>query len=239
MQFEYHLTHLHFFGVKELIRKYGKKIILLSGQSCDSVLSFGPSQYTFSNFVARYIVHFPNSFLTTIFVMMLKIKFKRKIESISKRENYFKFFYYSFYYYALKFDNNKKYNYDNSLFKISKKLKNRISQMMFLKSHGFLQGPDNLVLIHVCKYFKLNEIILPYSTYRFKKIICENYNFFLDIFFPKYIIDLLLDNYYLIKIKNFIYRKTTKTRLSIIDQKNKFKFVNKIYYENKKRNYFS
>ena len=48
---------------------------------------------------------------------------------------------------------------------------------------------------------------MPYSSYKFIQLITKYYNFKLDVFFPKYLIDILLDNYLLVKLKNFIYKK--------------------------------
>ena len=61
---------LHFIGVKKIKDLYGKDILIISGQSCDSIISFGPSQYTISNFIARYLIHFPNNFISQIFIKL-------------------------------------------------------------------------------------------------------------------------------------------------------------------------
>ena len=61
---------------------------------------------------------------------------------------------------------------------------------MYLKCHGFLQGPDNLILINVAKYFNIKYIVMPYSSYKFIQLITKYYNFKLDVFFPKYLIDI-------------------------------------------------
>ena len=96
---------------------------------------------------------------------------------------------------------------------------------MYLKCHGFLQGPDNLILINVAKYFKIKSIIMPYASYKFIKIITKYYNFKLDIFIPKYLVDFLLNNYILVKFKNFIYKKKSKNKLSTLDKEFKEKHI--------------
>ena len=72
---------------------------------------------------------------------------------------------------------------------------------------------------------------MPYTSYNFIKIICENYNFKLDILFPKYIIDDLLKSYFIIKVKNFIYKKKSKVKLSDLDTKTKKDHINRILHE--------
>ena len=66
---------------------------------------------------------------------------------------------------------------------------------------------------------------MPYSSYKFIQLITKYYNFKLDVFFPKYLIDILLDNYLLVKLKNFIYKKTSDVKLSALDIKLKKKHI--------------
>ena len=98
MLFEYHLSILHFFGIKQIIKKFMViTFSIISGQSCDSVLSFGPSQYTVSNFIAEFIVHFPKNFLSKILIRIINLKFKKKIYDIKNLENFYKSFYFHFF----------------------------------------------------------------------------------------------------------------------------------------------
>jgi hypothetical protein len=225
MLFEYHLSLLHFFGVKKIKKIYGNNILIISGQSCDSILSFGPSQYTVSNFIARFITHFHKNFFTKFFVKIINLKFKRKIYQIKNLSDFYKSFYFSYFYYSILIDENKKFKLDKQIKKFLKQDKNIISNLMYLKCHGFLQGPDNLILINAAKYFKIKSIIMPYASYKFIQIITKYYNFKLDILLPKYLIDLLLNNYFLVKLKNFIYRKNSNVKLSTLDVELKNKHI--------------
>jgi hypothetical protein len=234
MLFEYHLSLLHFFGIKQIKKNYGNNILIISGQSCDSILSFGPSQYTVSNFIARFITHFPKSFLSKILIKIINTKFRRKIYKINNLNDFYKSFYFSYFYYPILIDENKKYNFEKQINQFIKKDKNFISNLMYLKCHGFLQGPDNLILINVAKYFKIKFVVMPYASYKFIQIITKYYNFKLDIFIPKYLIDLLLNNYLLVKLKNFIYKKSSNVKLSTLDVELKKKHINYIKNANTK-----
>ena len=66
---------------------------------------------------------------------------------------------------------------------------------------------------------------MPFATYRFIQIITKYYNFKLDVLVPKYLIDLLLNNYLLVKLKNFIYKKSSNVKLSILDAELKKKHI--------------
>ena len=46
MIFNYHFSLIFLKGIEYLKKKYGKNVLIISGQSCDSILSFGPSQTT-------------------------------------------------------------------------------------------------------------------------------------------------------------------------------------------------
>ena len=225
MLFEYHLSLLHFFGVKKIKEIYGNNIAIISGQSCDSVLSLGPSQYTIANFIARFLIHFPNNFISKIFMKIINLKFKKNLYNIENLNDYYKSFYFSFFYYLIKIEENKNFKLEKDIKNFIKNDKNRIANLMYLKCHGFLQGPDNLILINAAKYFKIKLVVMPFGSYRFIQLVTKYYNFKLDIFFPKYVIDLLLDNYFLVKIKNIIYKKKTNLRLSKLDSKMKKKHI--------------
>ena len=43
MLFDFHTSFVHFFGIKKILKLYGKNIEIVSGQSADSILCFGPS----------------------------------------------------------------------------------------------------------------------------------------------------------------------------------------------------
>tara|TARA_B110000037_G_C17094454_1_gene495384 strand:+ start:402 stop:1880 length:1479 start_codon:yes stop_codon:yes gene_type:complete len=229
--FDHHISLLHFYGVKLIKKIYGKKIILISGQSCDSILSFGPSQYTVSNFIARILIHLPFSIFSKFLIKLINLKFKKKIFIIKNFKEYYRYFYYSFFYYVIGYENNSKFPYDKKVFNFTHSKNKKISNLMYLKCHGFLQGPDNLILIKVAEFFKINYVVMPYTSYNFIKIICQNYNFKLDILFPKYIIDDLLKSYFIIKVKNFIYKKKSKVKLSDLDTKIKKDHINRILHE--------
>ena len=44
-------------------------------------------------------------------------------------------------------------------------------KMLFLKSFGFLQGPDNMVLIKSANEFGINKVYYPFASYKFISII--------------------------------------------------------------------
>ena len=111
-------------------------------------------------------------------------------------------------------------------------MKDDISKKMYLKIHGFLQGSDNMVLINSAKLLKNNKIFMPFGTLKFISIICKYYDFQKDVFYPKYLINLLEPelNYNDKKIKNL------KLKLSILNEKIKLNVIKSILKSYDKKN---
>ena len=229
MLFDYHYSLLHFTVFKKIKKIYNKDTVFITGQSSDSILSFGPSAYTVSNFIARYLNLFPNNILSKFFCKILNLKFKNQISASINHEDYLINFYNSFFYYSVNCKNNEQLkNYTKTIIKNLKIDKYKlISKKMYLKSHGFLQGPDNQVFIKTANYFKFNRILLPFANYQLIETIIKFYNFKIDLLFPKYIVDILL--YKNIKkpikffIKNIFTKKNKNYRINLTLVNSKFK----------------
>ena len=230
--FDYHFSFLFYKGLKEIYREYGKDIFILSGQSLDSILSFGPSQKTIGNFFARYMNYYPLSIVSKFMSLILSLKFKKKLTVSKTKENFFENFYFNYFYYPVSTELKLSENFFSYLRKITKHLKDDISKKMYLKIHGFLQGSDNMVLINSAKLLKNNKIFMPFGTLKFISIICKYYDFQKDVFYPKYLINLLEPelNYNDKKIKNL------KLKLSILNEKIKLNVIKSILKSYDKKN---
>ena len=228
MLFNYHFSLIFYKGIEYLRKKYGKNILIISGQSCDSILSFGPSQNTISNFFARYLINFPFSFFSKLISHVLNLKFKQRLSNPKNIQEFYSFFFKSFYYYALDYPSkSKNLKFINDLLTECKFISNKYSKLMFLKCHGFLQGPDNMIMIKSANHQKIYKILLPFASYNFISIILKFYNFKKDVFFPKYILKSLCREY-----DKFKYKKNNfNINLAPIDLKMK---LNYIHHLNKK-----
>ena len=65
---------------------------------------------------------------------------------------------------------------------------------MYLKIFGFLQGPDNQILIQSCSFHNFSNISLPYVTSRIISSTCYKQNKLKTVINPKYEIKTLLNN---------------------------------------------
>lgn len=196
MLFDFHTSFVQFFGIKKIIKEYGKNIQIISGQSADSILCYGPSAVTVSNFLNR-LLYLKNNFFTNFFLKtFLQIKYKKKL--LLPKNNFEKlyFFYYGFFYYP--FFKKENLTIDMSIKKKIKKIiilfKNQsIFTKMYLKIFGFLQGPDNQILIQSCLKNNFSNIFLPFATKEIIMSTCKKQNKLKALFVPKYEVKKLLD----------------------------------------------
>ena len=213
MMFNYHFSFIFLKGIEYLKKKYGKNVVIISGQSCDSILSFGPSQSTIPNFFARYLINYPFSILSKIIPHILNLKFKQKLNNPKNLREFYETFFKSFYYYPLNYTSkSKNLDFFRNLLIETSHISNRYSKLMFLKCYGFLQGSDNMIMIKSANHNKISKIYLPFASYNFISIILKYYNFRKDVFFPKYILKKICKdhdkfenkkNYFNIKLSTF------------------------------------
>ena len=197
MLFDFHTSFVQFFGIKKILKLYGKNIEIVSGQSADSILCFGPSAMTLSNFLNRLLYIFNNIFINFIVQVALEVKYKTKLAFAKNNFEEYYFFYYGFFYYPL--FNLKNKNTDKTITHKIKKIissfknKNRFLKM-YLKIFGFLQGPDNQILIQSCLKNGFSNIFLPYSNKEIITSTCINQNKLKGLFIPKYEVKRLINS---------------------------------------------
>lgn len=184
-----HFSLLHYAGHKLLVSKYGKNIIIINGQSSDSIFSFGPSKEDINDFIRRYILYFPKGIMYYLFVLLInfikKNNFKKKHTvddnnlRIIEEDQYF-------------FLRKEKStcvlsDYSPLLVRILDKSSSYDCSMMYLKVFSFLQGSDNQVLFNSTRNLACN-LILPYTTTEIIYSTIINKNNFVELFSPKYIL---------------------------------------------------
>ena len=226
MIFNYHFSLIF---LKGLIfkKKYGTNILIISGQSCDSILSFGPSQRTIPNFFARYLINFPFSIFSKIIPHILNLKFTQKLSNPKNSREFYETFFKSFYYYPLNYPSkSKNLDFFNNLLTEIRHINERYSKLMFLKCYGFLQGSDNMIMIKSANHHKISKIYLPFASYNFISIILKYYNYKKDVFYPKYILKILCNDNFIFENKknNFNFN----INLSKFDLKLKKNYINYI-----------
>jgi hypothetical protein len=91
---------------------------------------------------------------------------------------------------------------------------------MRLKIFGFLQGPDNMVLIQAGNSVSFYNIFLPFADALIIESICTNQSTIKNLFFPKYEVRNLIKNGILREIlKKKVTRDLTKIEDLIINIK--------------------
>lgn len=196
--FDRHLA-VHFYQTYHEIReKYGKDVVIINGQSADSILSFGPSEYTVGNIAKRAILACSNNIIGFFGNLLSKalpsVGFifpygkTEAVKAILDDTNYI---------FAL----DKKCPYDELLDKEVEAIhklgiQQYESMRMYAKTAGFLQGPDNQVVIHAARHNGVNKVVMPYTSPEFIYNVVQYKSNMRDILHPKYFIrDLLRGRY--------------------------------------------
>lgn len=194
--FDKHFSLLHYLGTEKLIEKYGDNILIINGQSSDSILSFGPSERSLMSYFRRNILYKPTNIISKIGVFLLNVKTKGKYRLPNNQKEsllaLFDEFKYSrvidtrlseaYYLYLQKYIEEK-----------CNVLSSYTSKEMYVKILSFCQGSDNQVVINSGRVFN-TLVIMPFSTPNFIYSTLLNKEDNLEIKNPKYVINDILIN---------------------------------------------
>lgn len=202
--FDRHVSKIQYYGCKIIQKKYGNDVLLINGQSSDSILSFGPSENTLMSYFRRKIMYFPESIISKIGLLLLMIKEKTRFY-LPKNETEKLYALFDDYKYTrvIKSNLDKEYHqyFQDYLSEKTKDLHSYHSKEMLCKILSFCQGSDNQVVINSAKHFNL-KVIMPFAT---PKIIYSTIKFkddYLESKKPKYVVDKILDNKFNFEIKS-------------------------------------
>jgi len=239
MLFDFHLSILHFEGVKIIKKIYGKNINIICGQGADSILCYGASSNTLSHFISRLFFFYDNFILNFFLIFFLRKKYSNEL--IFFNIPYEVRFFLSFFYYTL---------IDKELFYKTKKIQKKILNIkknffckkefiMYLKIYGFLQGSDNQVVIKSCNSVGINNVYMPFCDPQIIYAVINKKNNFKDIFFPKYSINELLNNNFTLSSSKKMFKDKTLNNtftLKSIEtslKKRFFTYINQYIIKNK------
>lgn len=163
--FDQHFYALHYLSVKQLKERYGSDLILINGQSSDTIFSYGSSQQSFGHYFAC-LTFMKELKMKVLLDAILQFKHGKNF-SLPKNEIDF---------YCAFLDNFKNMavlsNHESDDFKnychgiIQDLLGHGYSGhtlMMLLKIYTHLQGPDNQTVIKSALDQGITKIVLPYA----------------------------------------------------------------------------
>jgi hypothetical protein len=196
MLFDRHSGIRHYASIRELIKLYGTDIIIINGQSCDSILSFGPSEKNLRCFLRRIQLYLDNP----VFLFITKLLFEKRLKKhyvvpLSKRLKLKAFLDEDSYIFLLNPQCTYNNYLDNILQSLPKEIKNFNAKRMYLKIFGFLQGPDNQVVINSARRYKAPFIFMPYTSPNFIYSTIKYKSNLYELISPKYLISKLLKEY--------------------------------------------
>ncbi len=216
MLFDRHLSVAFYESYRVITEKFGNNIITISGQGADSILSYGPSEFSLGDFMRRSILYYPK-LSKPLFNKLVQKKLGKQYEIPINNQNINRAFLDEKGYFFVR---DKNCNYIDVLDYYSKKaasiIKGEASLRMFFKQN-YLQGPDNQVIIKSANSNGINRIVMPFVTPQFIKSCIKYKQDWRDLFFPKYFVrDILKKDYKYNSYYNQI-KKGRKLSDNIID----------------------
>ncbi|RKX28704.1 MAG: hypothetical protein DRP47_03650 [Candidatus Zixiibacteriota bacterium] len=198
MLFDRHYSLLHFVGAEQLVKRFGTTSIFISGQTADSILSFGPSAKTKGDLAARVLMRWPGSPMARLAAMAVIRKHGRKFRIPQGEAEFLSAFFDPHEYYAMENidtpDSVRDY-FQKMVQPLTDKLHNKLSLMMYLKLYGFIQSSDNQVVIQSARKAGVNKVFLPFATPGFIYATVRYLNPNKDVISPKYVISKLLKQF--------------------------------------------
>lgn len=189
MLFDRHLS-VHFYETyKRVVETWGSDVVIVNGQSADSILSFGPSDLIPGSFVKRCILYSNwlfNLILDPLVRVYLKNEFRMpwtrrgKLRSMLDEWEYFFAIRRNCPYVSLL---NRTLDSENV-----KRLKHFASKRMYLKIISFLQGPDNQIVIRAANHYGINKVIMPFTAPKFIYNVIQNKSNLREVFKGKYFV---------------------------------------------------
>ena len=189
MLFDRHLA-VHFYETYRTVsERYGDDVVIINGQSADSILSFGPSLFTKGNMIKRMILAFSQGPISIIGKAICRIINSSYDMPSGKDEAC----------YAMLDDTNYLFLTDRKC-QYNDMLKREVNEMyslgidsyegmrMYCKMIGFLQGSDNQVVIRAANKSGIHSVCMPFTCPEFIYNVIRYKNNLYEIINPKYFI---------------------------------------------------
>ena len=194
-----HYSILHYFGMKMIKDIYGTDVIIINGQSSDSILSFGPSENSLMSYFRREMMYFPSSFLSRLGLFLLSVKSRKRFKLPTtiheKLLSLFDEFKYSR---VLEIEKSAEYHYylEDYIKQKTDQFSSYESKEMYTKILSFCQGSDNQVVVNSANYYSL-KVIMPFATPEIIYGTVKYKDEHLEVKRPKYVVDdILLEKYH-------------------------------------------
>jgi hypothetical protein len=167
MIFDRHFSLLHFGAMRQLQREYGTDLIIVNGQSCDAVLSHGPSANSKGDFAARVLCHRPMTLWSSLAGLAVKVKHGWKYAAPRTEREYLLSRLDPFRYYSV-LEKRHSHSYRGYLGEITDSLQSQFNHRtalnIYLSVYSYLQGSDNQVVIRSARSNGIERVIMPYAS---------------------------------------------------------------------------
>ena len=167
MFFDRHYSKIHFYGVAELVKKWGADIIMINGQNSDAILSFGPSETKLTSYLKRYLLYGNSYFVKSLLAKIISATFKINLVYPPHTVEKLISFYDNFKYCLLYDGRDKEYTGYLKEKILSFQEKFNFSDLnnfyMYLKLFSYVQGSDNQIVIQSAKHWEV-QLVMPFTN---------------------------------------------------------------------------
>ena len=207
MFFDRHIS-VHFYETyRRVAERYGTDVVIVNGQSADSIMGFGPTDMTKGFFIQRCVLYssvLTNLIWTPFVKLYLGVRYcmpwtnYQRLLAMLDEHNYW-------------FVVDTKCEYRKLLTsKLTSvfftRLKNFASKRMYAKIISFLQGPDNQIVLKAANHFGIRKVIMPFTApefiYNVVKYKNDSHEMFVGKYFVRDILKTYLDKYQIYTKKN-------------------------------------
>ncbi len=167
MLFDRHFAILHFEGMKIVARTFGEDVLVVNGQTNDSIQSFGPTMSNLGDLAARVLLNRPYGVLARLASLAVRLRFRHSCRRpCSQKEFLEAFFDQKGYFTVTEPGLQEEYReYLRGLVSgLASQFDNEASLLMYLKLFGFIQGSDLQVVLRSAREAGIRAVVLPFAT---------------------------------------------------------------------------
>ena len=208
------ITQLFFKISEKLKEQYGEDIILLNGQSSDSIFNFGATEKGAFPIIQRMLLFSPLKLINNILLKIVQAyRAKYKIYRIAKNNTEYNLAFFDEKAYLPVIDKTKNEKYYNKIKDIVNNIKNNIknkySYLMYFKIFGFMQGSDDYVNVQCCEYNGIKSLFL-FATPQIIYSTVKNTDYNYEIIHPKSVTYKILKDVFNYEMPNIKQEKNYK-----------------------------
>lgn len=161
-KYDRHYSVLHYYGAKEIVKRYGDQVVVVNGQGSDTILALGPSEKSLQSLLKRVALN-SGGILFGVVNSLLGIIYRKRLIINSNSLDYW-ISMAQLWRYMLIADTYRAESVVESIVSEDFQLSKDWIKKLSLKRLGFLSGSDNQVVINSLYNAGIKKVYLPFSS---------------------------------------------------------------------------